>query len=167
MRSSKRNSTFFSKFKKSLNKLLHILNRINLQYLCREQSVQISCLIASLIAGIYILYLFPLGFLAGKGALFERLAPLISLSGWWSFKADSWHFPLLHTQLLNAPEGANIAVTHSIPLLALVFKPFNAWLAPEFHYFGIWFALSYLLQSISAVLLARARRAYHFSCLSC
>jgi hypothetical protein len=70
--------------------------------------------------------------------------------------ADKWRFPLLETKLLNAPEGANIAFTDSIPLAALAFKPFRHWLPIGFHYFGIWHAIVYILQAVAAAFLVRA-----------
>jgi hypothetical protein len=69
---------------------------------------------------------------------------------------DKWRFPLLETKLLNAPEGANITFTDSVPLVALVFKPFRHWLPIEFHYFGAWHAIAYILQTVAATFLVRA-----------
>lgn len=142
--------------KKHFNKLLKSLNQLNIRPLVQEQSLRSSSIIAVSISIAYILYLFPLSFLAGRGGFFEQGMPFISVSGFWNFMADSWRFPLLKTQLLNYPQGVNIAFTNSLPILALLFKPFKYWLPKGFHYFGAWFAISYMLQAVSSVLLFRA-----------
>jgi hypothetical protein len=154
MKLNKSISTSFLKIK-FFNKALRSFNQINLRNLFQEQSLQSSCLIAAGLALLYTLYLFPLSFLRGHGGFFERGEPLLSLSGWWSFMADGWRIPLLKTKLMNAPQGANIAFTNSIPLLAILLKPFQYWLPKGFHYFGCWFVISYTLQAVSSVLLLR------------
>jgi hypothetical protein len=62
----------------------------------------------------------------------------------------------LETKLLNAPEGANIAFTDSIPLVALALKPFRHWLPIGFHYIGAWHTVAYILQAVAAVFLVRS-----------
>jgi len=146
---------FLKNQKKNVLKAIYHSNHIGLRSLFREQSLQVSCLLSTTIALLYVFYLFPLSFLAGHGAFFERGEPLISISGWWAFKASIWQFPLLHTNLLNYPQGINIAFTNSIPLLAILLKPLKSLLPSAFHYFGIWFAISYILQATSATVLVR------------
>ena len=136
--------------------ILQSLPYISFKYLFRETSFITNITIASLIALSYIVYLFPLSFLGGHSGLFERLEPSTSLSGWWAFKNGIWRFPLLKIPTLNIPEGANLAFTNSLPLLAILFKPFNYWLSKDFHYFGIWFLISYIAQAIGATLAMRA-----------
>jgi hypothetical protein len=128
-----------------------------LKFLFQDRPTWVSYLIALAIAIFYILLLFPLAFLAGHSAFFDNwsIDPLQHVSGWWAFMADKWRFPLLETKLLNAPEGANIAFTDSIPLAALVLKPFGHWLPIGFHYFGAWHAIAYILQAVAAAFLVR------------
>ena len=76
------------------------------------------------------------------------------LSGWYAFAHDSWHFPLLKTQLFDYPKGANISLTDSIPLFALIFKPFRAFLPAQFNYFSLFFIFCYLSQAVAATTLA-------------
>jgi Family of unknown function (DUF6311) len=104
----------------------------------------------------YVLWLLPLEFLLGHGAYFEQGDAANHVSGWLFFRADSWHFPLLHTARLSYPEGTSIALTDSIPLAALLVKPFAAWLPADFHYFGLWHGLAYLGQGLAAVFVLRA-----------
>ena len=128
----------------------------SLTFLFQDRSAWVSYLVALAIAIPYILSLFPLASLAGHGAFFEVGDARQHVSSWWAFMADKWRFPLLETKLLNAPEGANIAFTDSIPLAALAFKPFRYWLPIGFHYFGIWRVVAYILQAVAAAFLIRA-----------
>ena len=67
----------------------------------------------------------------------------------------SWEF-FRHTPLCQFPIGANpalgmeisssIVFTNSIPLLAIIFKPFSPLLGDVFQYFGFWLMLCYVLQ---------------------
>ena len=56
----------------------------------------------------------------------------------------------------QAPEGASIAFTDSIPLAALAFKPFRHWFPIGFHYIGAWHTVAYILQAVAAAFLVRA-----------
>lgn len=105
--------------------------------------------------------LYPLAFLMGHGAFFEGGDASTNVAGWLFFRHDSWHYPLLKTTALGYPEGTSIAFTDSIPLLALPLKLFSHVLPKDFHYFGIWHALSYLLQASGAVFLIRSLGVRH------
>lgn len=118
-------------------------------------------LAALLLATVLILHLYPLHFLAGHGLFFEGGDAASHVSGWLFFKDDEWRFPLLLSTRINAPDGISIAFADSIPLLALLLKPFSALLPENFHYFGWWHAFSYLLQAICAVFLIRSLNVLH------
>jgi hypothetical protein len=105
--------------------------------------------------------LYPSSFLHGQGAYFENGDAPQHVTGWLFFAHDAWHFPLLHTSLLNYPHGTSIAFTDSIPLAALLLKPFAAWLPEQFHYIGLWHGLAYILQALGAVALIRALGVRH------
>jgi hypothetical protein len=70
-----------------------------------------------------------------------------------------WEF-FRYTPLLQWPLGANpnygmnigssIVFTDSIPLLALIFKPLNAFLPATFQYIGLWILTCFMLQSYFA-----------------
>ncbi|MGH6614178.1 DUF6311 domain-containing protein [Sphingomonas sp.] len=56
-------------------------------------------------------------------------------------------WPSLHDPLLMAPEGLNVALTDSNPLLALVLRPFAGWLLPDgWQYAGLWLFACLMLQ---------------------
>jgi hypothetical protein len=106
-------------------------------------------------------------FLAGKGGFFAYSDVAQHVSGWLFFAKDSWHFPLLHTGRLNYPEGVSIVFTDSIPLGALVLKPFASVLPTNFNYLGIWLALVLVSQALAATLLIRALGAGNLVAQAC
>lgn len=111
---------------------------------------------ALLVSIALVLWLFPPSFLAGKGLFFFDGAILGDISAWLYFAHDVWQLPLLYTPWLNYPEGANIGLTNSIPLMALLFKPIAAILPDSFHYFGFWHAIVLVAQALAAVFLLRS-----------
>jgi Family of unknown function (DUF6311) len=119
-----------------------------------------SYLLAIVIGCCFVGYLFPWAFLTGHSVVFDNGDIAQHISGWWYYAKDSWHFPLLHTGRLNHPEGVSIALTDSIPLMALLFKAlltlFPSLLPENFHYFGWWMGLVFIAQAVSAVMLMRA-----------
>ena len=119
-----------------------------------------SYLLAMVIGCCFVVYLFPWAFLTGNSVVFDNGDIAQHVSGWWYYARDSWHFPLLHTARLNHPEGVTIALTDSIPLMALVFKTLltfaPSWFPEHFHYFGWWMGLVFVAQAVSAVMLMRA-----------
>ena len=127
-----------------------------LQPLLADCSPAIAYTLA-LLAGLAMVWrLFPAAFLAGHGQMFDTGDAAQHVSGWWFYVQDTWHLPLLHTYRLGAPEGVSIAFTDSIPLAALLFKPFAAWLPAHFHYIGVWHAVAFVTQALAAVFLIRS-----------
>ena len=60
---------------------------------------------------------------------------------------------------LAYPVGLSAVFMDVIPLFALVFKPFIAWLPSSFQYFGIWGLLCYLLMGgLGAIIVRRIWR---------
>lgn len=118
-----------------------------------------SYLVALFLALCFVAYLFPLSFLMGNSHAFDFGDIAQHVSGWWFYARDVWHFPLLHNTRLNHPEGISVALTDSIPLMALPFKLlltwFPSWFPAHFHYFGWWIGLVFVGQALSATLLMR------------
>lgn len=125
------------------------------------QSPVLAYGVAVLIAGVFILSVYPLSFLAGHGAYFEQGDASQHVTGWLFYAQDTWHFPLLRTERLSHPAGAIIAFTDSIPLAALLFKTIASWLPPHFHYIGLWHAVAFITQAIAATFLIRSLGARH------
>lgn len=75
--------------------------------------------------------------------------------GWHIFRSEPWHFPLGKLTHFWFPIGTTIGYTDSIPLLALLLKPWS-WLLPtDFQYFGLWLLSCFMLQGVFAALLLR------------
>ena len=72
------------------------------------------------------------------------------------FLRDGWHWPLLVAQRLDAPRGTNIALTDSLPLLALLLKPFAAFLPSGFQAVTVWLVISWAMQPVAAVFALRS-----------
>lgn len=108
-------------------------------------------LAACLVSVLYTLHLFPLDFFIGTAGFWfnTHTDPTQHITGMWAFAQDQWRFPLLHTRLLNAPDGVSVAFTDSIPLAALLFRPIYAWLPAGSHYFGVWVFVCYVLQGMA------------------
>lgn len=111
--------------------------------------------LAMLLGLAMIAYLYPLAFILGTSGSFDQGDSPQHVSGWLLFAADQWRFPLLFTQRLAPPAGLPIFLTDSIPLAALVFKPFARFLPDGFHYFGLWHTGLKLGQALMAVYLVR------------
>lgn len=75
--------------------------------------------------------------------------------GWEFFRQESWHFPLGLIQHYGAPIATSIVYTDSIPLFALFFKLFQAYLPAHFQYFGYWYVLCCFLQGVFGWLIAK------------
>lgn len=129
--------------------------------LSRKLPSGIAYSLALLFAAGMVMHLYPMSFLTGHGAYFQGGDAATNVAGWLFFVQDDWHFPLLHSARLNAPEGTSIAFTDSIPLVALFLKPFKSLLPEGFHYFGLWHAFCYLLQAWAAVFVMRSLNVHH------
>lgn len=73
--------------------------------------------------------------------------------GWHLFRQEPWQWPLGQLDNFWFPIGTSIGYTDSIPLLALLFKPFSAFLPTNFQYIGLWLLSCFVLQGIFAALL--------------
>jgi len=65
--------------------------------------------------------------------------------GWQFFRHEAWQWPPGRIAGFGYPAGTTIVFTDSIPLLALLLKPFSGYLSAEFQYFGLWILACYLL----------------------
>ncbi|WP_417532980.1 DUF6311 domain-containing protein [Marinobacterium stanieri] len=70
--------------------------------------------------------------------------------GWDFFKRESWQFPLGKIENLATDMGASVVFTDSIPLVALLLKPFNTLLPDSFQYIGIWTVATFFLNGYFA-----------------
>ncbi|WP_099864270.1 DUF6311 domain-containing protein [Pararhizobium haloflavum] len=112
--------------------------------------------LSALMALALFLAVHPFTFILGDGEFFQVGDAPQHVSGWLLFAADAWRFPLLTTKLIDPPEGSSIILTDSIPLMALIMKPFAPLLPDDFHYIGIWQLFAWIGQGCGAVFLIRS-----------
>jgi hypothetical protein len=111
--------------------------------------------IALTLAMLAVWWQFPPAFIIGEGAYFQTVDAGQHASGFMLYVTDAWRYPLLHTRLMNAPEGTSIALTDSIPLAALLIKPFAGLLPEGFHPIGFWHVAVRTGQAMAAVYVLR------------
>ncbi|MGL5721172.1 MAG: hypothetical protein ACRCY4_02060 [Brevinema sp.] len=68
------------------------------------------------------------------------------------FRADSWYFPLSLTKNISPPVGYPLALSDSIPLMAMILKLFGA---KSTQYFGVWLFVSFALSTVFAYRITR------------
>jgi hypothetical protein len=73
--------------------------------------------------------------------------PATHYLGWVFFRQSPWTFPLGLNPSYGMELGSAIIFSDSNPLLALLFKPFNAWLPETFQCFGLWLLTCFVLQA--------------------
>lgn len=84
------------------------------------------------------------------GWLFGRLDPTQHYLGWEFFRNSSWQWPLGLNPEYGLGISSSVVYSDSIPLLALLFKPFSTFLPEPFQYFGIWILICFILQAYFA-----------------
>jgi Family of unknown function (DUF6311) len=84
------------------------------------------------------------------GWLFGRLDPTQHYLGWEFFRNSGWQWPLGLNPDYGLGISSSVVYSDSIPLLALLFKPFSTLLTEPFQYFGIWILLCFVLQAYFA-----------------
>jgi hypothetical protein len=84
------------------------------------------------------------------GWLFGRLDPTQHFLGWEFFRNSSWQWPLGLNPDYGLGISSSVVYSDSIPLLALLLKPFSTLLPEPFQYFGIWILLCFILQALFA-----------------
>jgi hypothetical protein len=83
-------------------------------------------------------------------AWLERGDMAAHFMGWHFFRKSDWGFPIGLNPNYGLELGSSIVFSDSIPLLALLFKPFDTFLPATFQYFGMWLLLCFVLQAFFA-----------------
>lgn len=73
--------------------------------------------------------------------------PATHYLGWLFYRNAPWEFPLGLNPSYGLELANSILYSDSNPLMAFLFKPFNALLPKTFQYFGIWLLLCFILQA--------------------
>ena len=72
--------------------------------------------------------------------------PYQSFIGWSFYRnADFFTYPLFKNYALGMDVGSTIIYTDSLPLMAILFKPFSKFLPVDFQYLGMWILICYIL----------------------
>jgi Family of unknown function (DUF6311) len=66
--------------------------------------------------------------------------------GWHFYRGDAWQFPIGLNRQYGQAMGSAIVFSDSIPLFALLFKPFDSLLPQHFQYTGLWMLLCTVMQ---------------------
>ena len=74
--------------------------------------------------------------------------------GWHMFRHEPWAFLPARVAGEFYPVGTSIAYTDSLPLAALILKPWSRWLPDPFQYLGAWLLISYALQGACGAMVA-------------
>ncbi len=75
---------------------------------------------------------------------------------WLYYKQSPWRFPIGLFDGYSFPETVSIGLTGGIPLLAIPFKIIAPLLSDDFHYFGWWMLLCFVLQAVFSFKLLKA-----------
>lgn len=73
--------------------------------------------------------------------------------GWAIYRYGPWTFPIGLNPYFGLEISSSIVFSDSIPLMAILLKPFSAWLSDPFQYLGIWVLACLVLQAYFAWLL--------------
>ena len=80
--------------------------------------------------------------------------PSTEFLGWHFFRRAPWTLPLGLNRTYGMEFGGSIVFSDSIPLLAILFKPFSPLMGTNFQYIGIWILICFLMQGVFGALLA-------------
>jgi hypothetical protein len=126
--------------------------------LATPRPLPLLLVVSAAIAVSFCLTLFDLPFLAGTSAFWNNPRGTIahswgdmstSLSGLLFFEQDRWRLPLFHVAKLAAPEGTNVIVTDSVPLLALIARLLFHLAGEPINPFGAWTACCFVGSALS------------------
>ena len=75
--------------------------------------------------------------------------------GWANYRDAPWTWPLGANSKYGHLTSSSIVFTDSLPLLAILLKPFSSLLPEKFQYFGIWYLVCFILQAYFAWLISK------------
>lgn len=129
------------------------------------ESKALSVGLAALLGLVLAVVVYPPSFLLGDAARFHNFVfpnDAIDYRLAWQALVDRGRpWPSLWTDLFNYPDGFPISLLDALPLAATLFRPFVAWLPADFHYFGLWHAVTVVLQAMAGAVLVRAAGVRH------
>jgi Family of unknown function (DUF6311) len=79
----------------------------------------------------------------------------IHFLGWHLFRHRPWTFPLGANPALQYPVGTSVALSDSIPVMAITFKVLDPLLPRDFQYIGLWMLSCFALQGALGAALSK------------
>jgi hypothetical protein len=80
-------------------------------------------------------------------AWLEQGDPATHYLGWHFFRNSEWSFPVGKNPEFGLELSSSVVFSDSVPLFAILFKPFSNLLPETFQYFGIWILACFMLQA--------------------
>ena len=122
-----------------------------------ERSPTVVYLVAGLLGTAAAFFLFGWDVIVGTGSYWttthnDSVQTVASLS---YYLREGWSWPVLFVKSYGYPEGVNLVLTDSIPVLALIAKTLRFAVPDGWHYLGYWLAICCVLQAVSMVVLLR------------
>ncbi len=106
-----------------------------------------QCVFGALFGAAFFFWLYPLRILNPSDYLWLMQGDGAQhFLGWHFYRGDTWQFPVGMNRQYGQAMGSAIVFSDSIPLLALLFKPWDTFLPAHFQYTGLWILLCYILQ---------------------
>ena len=109
--------------------------------------ITVGAIIYFIIYGIGVLNPLNENWLLGGGDLTQQYF------GWVFFRHGPWTFPLGLNPSYGIDISSSIVYSDANPLLALILKPFQAFLPDPFQFQGLWLLVCFIMQSLLAWLL--------------
>jgi hypothetical protein len=127
-------------------------------WLTARRTSAVLLLTAGAIGAMFAWYLLGWGGINGTGAYWQtnHNDSVQSIAGLRYYLHEGWGWPLLQIHSYGVPDGTNLILTDSIPLLAVPAKLVRSVLPAGFHYFGYWLALCFIMQAVAVVALLAA-----------
>jgi len=85
--------------------------------------------------------------------------------GWEFFRNSAWTWPVGLNPNYGLGFSSSIVFSDSIPLVAILLKPFSVFLGEPFQYLGLWAVLGFMLQALFAYLILRLISKNDLTCL--
>jgi len=115
---------------------MQIFNRKSLENIC---PILLGILAFLLIVGVAPLNPKNINWLKGWDALENYI-------GWVFYRYDNWQMPIGLNPKNGLEISSSIVYSDSIPIAAILLKPFSYFLGEPFQYFGIWYLICFILQ---------------------
>jgi len=112
-----------------------------------------SVLLGILVATAFLFIIGPNALIPTNIAWLSSGDPAQHYLGWAFYRSSPWTNPIGLNPDYGMDISSSIVYSDSIPLMAILLKPFSAWLPATFQYLGLWALLCFVLQGYFAYLL--------------